>query len=632
MNWLKQQWSDLARRRRFIMLVSGVSIVLAFAASGLFNDPAARDAFLVLAAVAAGNDIAFRAINGIRRRQITIELLVTIAAGGALIIGEYWESAAVTFLFVFGAWLEARTLSKTRESLGKLLGIAPTVALVMRDGAYVETDPGDVEVGEHVLVRSGTKIPVDGVVIQGTSAVDEAAITGESIPVEKTAGDTVFAGTISHDGVLTIEAQGIGADTTLARIIHRVEEAQESRAPAQKTIEKFASWYTPSVIVLAGVTWLLTRDTHLALTILVIGCPGALVIATPVAFVAGIGRAAEQGILIKGGEYLETIGKVTTIAFDKTGTLTRGKPELTDVVVLQPSLVLAPASPAAHSEDTVLRWAAIAEAGSSHPLARPIIAAAQDRLGTFPTADYGESVPGHGVLAQLDGHHIAVGTPELMHQQGMRLGADAAKEVERLQSEGKTAMLVGVDTDVLGVVAVQDVPRDDVVGVPELLAKSGVRRIAMLTGDNERTAQIIGDVVGVTEVSARMLPEDKLAWIQDAMARGEVVAMVGDGVNDAPALATADIGIAMGAAGTDVALETADIALMTDQPGKIVDALRISRRTNRVIRQNLAIAIVTVGLLLAGVLMKEVNMAGGMLVHEASVLIVILNGTRLLRA
>jgi Zn2+/Cd2+-exporting ATPase len=626
---LTGQWSNLAFRRRLVMLVSGISIVLAFLASWLLGNETLRDAFMVFAALVAGTDIAIRAIKGLRRRQITIELLVTIAAGGALIIGEYWESAAVTFLFVFGAWLEARTLNRTRKSLGKLLEIAPVVAFVSRDGQYVEVDPGEVEIGEHVLVRSGTKIPVDGIVVQGRSAVDEAPITGESIPVEKTAGDQVFAGTVSHDGVLTVEAEGVGADTTLARIIHRVEEAQESKAPAQKTIEKFASWYTPLIIVLAAVMWLFTRDTHLALTILVIGCPGALVIATPVAFVAGIGRAANQGILIKGGEFLETVSKVTTVAFDKTGTLTRGTPELTDVVALQPALV---GGGAGAPEDDVLRWAAIAEAGSSHPLARPIVAAAQARLGGIPSALDSESVVGHGVLARWEGHAVAVGTPELMERQGMAMTEVARERISGLQAEGKTAMMVGLDRDIIGVVAVQDVPREDVVDVPNALRRGGIRRIAMLTGDNEQTARIIGDAVGVDEVHARLLPDDKLAWIQAAQRNGEVVAMVGDGINDAPALATADVGISMGAAGTDVALETADIALMTDQPIRISDALRISRSTNGVIKQNLVIAVATVALLLAGVLTGNVNMAGGMLVHELSVLVVILNGMRLMRA
>ncbi|HVL25984.1 MAG TPA: cation-translocating P-type ATPase [Thermomicrobiales bacterium] len=632
MERVRRQWHDLAARRRLILLVAGGTIALAFAASRLFGNTQARDILMAVAALVAGADIALRAVHGLRRRQVTIELLVTIAAGGALIIGEYWEAAAVTFLFVLGAWLEARTLSRTRAALGKLLDLAPNVAVVRRGGRDVEVDPADVAVGEEILVRSGTKIPVDGIVLRGHSAVDEAPITGESIPVEKTPGDAVFAGTISHDGVLTIEARGIGADTTLARIIHRVEEAQEAKAPAQKTIERFAAWYTPAIIALAGLTWALTRDIHLALTILVIGCPGALVIATPVAFVAGIGRAASQGILIKGGEFLETVGKVTTVGFDKTGTLTRGRPELTDIVAFAP-VTVGGASASREPGMEVLRWAAIAEAGSGHPLARPIMTAAGERLpGVLPAADAAETVVGHGVVATWDGHVIAVGTRDLMTRRDIEVTAEADTLVHRLQSEGKTAMLVGVDGAVVGVLGVQDVPREDIAGVPARLERAGIRRIAMLTGDNAETARTIGEAVGITEIHARLLPEDKLAWIEAARARGEVVAMVGDGINDAPALATADVGIAMGAAGSDVALETADVALMTDQPGKIADALRISRRTVTVIRQNLAIALVTVGLLLAGVLLREVNMAGGMLIHEASVLLVILNAMRLLRA
>ncbi len=625
MSWLRTQWTEIAARRRAIMAVSGTAIALAL----LLPEGALRDALMIVAALVAGTDIGVRAARGLLRRQVTIELLVTIAAGGALVIGEYWESAAVTFLFVFGAWLEARTLSRTRQSLTRLLEIAPTVAVVLRDGRFEEIDPGDVVPGEQVIVRSGMKVPVDGVVLQGTSAVDESAITGESIPVEKLAGDEVYAGTVSHDGVLTVEARGIGADTTLARIIHRVEEAQEAKAPAQKTIERFARWYTPLIIALAAVTWLLTRDTHVALTILVIGCPGALVIATPVAFVAGIGRAANLGILVKGGEFLETVSKVTTVAFDKTGTLTVGRPKLTDVRSLVPVLAGGESS---CSQDDVLRWAAIAEAGSSHPLARPIVHAAQDRFGTIPLAETSEAVRGHGVLATYHDSHVAVGTLALMERQGIAVPDVARDAIEALQADGKTAMVVAVDGNVHGVVAVQDVPRDDAATLPGKLMEAGVRRIAMLTGDNDVTANIIGEAVGVTEVHARLLPDDKLAWIREAQANGEVVAMVGDGVNDAPALATADVGIAMGAAGSDVALETADIALMNDQPGRIADAIRISRKTNRVIRQNLGIAVVTVALLLAGVLMEEVNMAGGMLVHEASVLVVILNGMRLMRA
>ena len=634
MNVLRQQWADPASRRRLLTIVSGMLLLLGLGAGQFAITEAARTPLLVAAALVAGFDIARRAIDGLRRRQITIELLVTIAATGALIIGEAWEAAAVTFLFIFGAWLEARTLSQTRRALSNLLDLAPITALVMRDGRFVEIDPSDVEPGETVLVQPGSRIPVDGNVVDGRSSVDESAITGEPIPVEKGAGDRVFAGTVSQDGLLFVEAVEVGADTTLARIIHRVEEAQEAKAPAQQTIERFASWYTPAIIALAVLAWAITRNVELALTLLVIGCPGALVIATPVAIVAGVGRAAKRGILIKGGDHLETVGRVTTLALDKTGTLTEGKPVLTDVVALQPVLAMAGGSAVEPAQaNDVLRWAAIAEVGSGHPLARPIVAAARERLSEpIPQPEQGAAVPGHGVWATWQGNAIGVGTPALMAERGIAITPEANHHLDRLRSDGKTVMLVAVNAEVIGLLAVSDQPRAHVAELSPRLRQAGVRRIAMLTGDNARTASIVANAAGITEVHAGMLPDDKLAWIRDAQEKGEVVAMVGDGINDAPALAAADVGIAMGAAGSDIALETADVALMTDDLDRIPEALRISRATTRVIRQNLAIALTTVGALLAAVLLGQVNMAGGMLVHEISVLVVILNGMRLLRA
>jgi Cd2+/Zn2+-exporting ATPase len=634
MNTLMHHWSDHALRRRLLTIVSGTLLLLGLAAGQAPVAGAARTPLLVAATLVAGFEIARRAVDGLRRRQITIELLVTIAASGALLIGEFWEAAAVTFLFIFGAWLEARTLSRTRQALSRLLELAPITALVMRDGRPVEVDPSEVDLGEMVLVQPGSKIAVDGIVVDGRSAVDESAITGEPIPVEKSAGDRVYAGTVSQDGLLFVEAVGIGADTTLARIIHRVEEAQEAKAPAQQTIERFARWYTPAIIGLAALAWVFTRNIELALTLLVIGCPGALVIATPVAIVAGIGRAARRGILIKGGEHLETVGRVTALALDKTGTLTQGKPTLTDVVALQPALV--PAGGIADEErpaNDVLRWAAIAEIGSGHPLARPIVAAARERLSVpIPQPEHGEAVPGLGVWAEWQGNTIGVGTPALMTARGVTVPPDAEMHLDRLRGAGKTAMLVAVNAEVIGLLAVSDQPRANVAHLAPGLRRAGVRRIAMLTGDNPRTAKAIAAAAGLDEVHAGMLPDDKLAWIRGAQADGNIVAMVGDGINDAPALAAADVGIAMGAAGSDIALETADVALMTDDLDRIPEALRISRATVRVVRQNLAIALATVGVLLAGVLIGQVNMAGGMLVHEISVLVVIFNGMRLMRA
>ncbi len=486
--------------------------------------------------------------------------------------------------------------------------------------------------------------------------MDESAITGEPIAAEKTEGSRVFAGTVDQQGLLHVRASGVGADTTLARIIRRVEEAQEAKAPAQQLIDRFARWYTPAIIALSAVVFALTRDVELALTLLVIGCPGALVISTPVSVVAGIGRAAQRGILIKGGEHLENAGRVTALALDKTGTLTQGKPRLVEIVDLRPEgYRVAPGRPAfavavsetapqpqilwqavgsqpdASGQDEILRWAAIAEAGSEHPLARPIVAGAQ-RLGTIPQASEFEAYTGRGVTALFDGQTIAVGTPALMERLGIAVDGRAGRTLDALKERGQTAVLVAVDGQVLGALGISDPVRDNAAAAISRLRAQGVKRIVMLTGDEKRTAEAVAGAVGITEVHAGMLPEDKLAVIRSLQKEGHVVAMVGDGVNDAPALAAADVSIAMGAAGTDVAIETADMALMADDLDKLPEAIRLSRATVRNIRQNVAVALITVSALLLGVLLGEVHMSGGMLVHQASVLLVIANGMRLLRA
>ena len=621
MNWLTSQWSDLARRKLWIVGISGIAIIIALIAGRIFGRWDIHHPLMIFAAIIAGTDIGIRAIRALMRKQVTIELLVTIAATGALIIGEYWESAAVTFLFVFGSWLEARTLNRTRSSLAGLIKLAPSTAFVVQNGEVVEMPLYDVAPGDQVQVRAGDSIPVDGVVVRGTTAINEAAITGESMPVEKSIGDQVFTGTVTQDSAIVIEAEKVGSETILGKIIQRVEEAQDSKAPMQTTVERFATWYTPAIILLSIVIYAFSRDAHLALTILVIGCPGALVIATPVAFVAGIGRAASQGVLVKGGEFLENVSKVTALALDKTGTITEGKPVITDVMTVGNV-----------TEDEVMRIAAIAQSGSSHPLARPIMKAAEDRKLEVPMADTHQAMVGRGVMAEWDGKTISIGTSTLMDERGVELAAGHHDEVKRLQSEGKTVSMVALDNQLLGIVAAQDTPRDSVQNLVPALQKIGVEKVAMLTGDAEQAAHAIGDAVGLTEINARMLPEDKLEWVKAQQSQGHTVAMVGDGINDTPALAQADVSIAMGAAGSDVALETANVALMDDEPMKIVDALRISRKTRGVVRQNLVIAVGTVALLLAGVLMGQVNMAGGMLVHEASVMVVILNAIRLTRA
>jgi Zn2+/Cd2+-exporting ATPase len=634
MERIKQWWLSPRQRRQFLTVASGLLIGLALAARYLLDLRGWHDGLMASAALIAGADIAQRAWHSLRQRHISIELLVTIATAGALVIGEYWEAAAVTFLFLFGAYLEARTLNRTRQVLKGLLELAPTTAVVVRDGRQVEVMPHEVARGETVLVKPGAKVPVDGEVTDGRSAIDESAITGEPIPVEKVAGTMVYAGTVNQAGLLWVSATGVGMDTTLARIIRRVEEAQEEKAPTQRFIERFARWYTPFIIALSLVAYLVTFDLELALTLLVIGCPGALVISTPVSVVAGIGRSAKRGILIKGGEYLENAGKISALALDKTGTITEGRPVVTDVVVMQTAAVAVGSDlvlVADQSERQILYWAAVAEAGSEHPLARAIVGALDQDI-VIPPADSFETLTGQGVRAEYTGHEIGVGTAELMADMGIAVPDVAREQLDVLRAEGKTAVLVSLDGLITGVLGISDPLRPTAPEMIRRLRAAGLKKIVMLTGDDAVTARAIAAEAGISEVYADLLPEDKLDVIRQLQADGHVVAMIGDGINDAPALAAADIGIAMGAAGTDVAIETADIALMSDDLLKVPEAIELSKTTLNNIRQNVGIALVTVTLLLLGVLLGKVHMAGGMLIHEASVMVVILNGMRLLRA
>jgi Cd2+/Zn2+-exporting ATPase len=629
----------------FVPVVSGVLILISFGIEHLFGSSlnvtvspqwwvhagehahgsgdvfTLANAFMLAAAIVAGYGIVVKAFRALMVKFISIDLLVSIAAIGAIIIGNFWEAAAVTFLFAIGHALEAGTMNKTRAALAALVSVAPDRAVVLRNGDQVEIPAGQVRMGEIVLVKNGAKVPVDGQVVSGTGAIDEASITGESIPVEKAKSDHVFAGTISRGGFLQVMATGIGADTTLARIIHRVEEAQDAKAKTQAFIDRFSKWYTPAVMVLALAAGLISGDVVLGLTLLVIGCPGALVISIPVAIVAGIGRSARNGILIKGGEYLETSAKISAVAVDKTGTLTEGRPVLTDIVVLDPAL----------ERRDVLRWAAAAEAGSEHPLARPILDTARAE-GVAPVGVPGTVTPviGKGIVADVDGGRVLIGNAALLEQYGIANDAGSPAAANELAA-GKTPMIVAVDDAAIGVVAVADAIREDAPEMIRRLHANGVKKVVMLTGDTRLVAEAIGQATGIDEIHASLLPEDKLDAVAQMQREGYVVAMVGDGVNDAPALATADIGVAMGAAGSAVAVETADIALMGDNLLKLPEAIRLAKRTVSVMRQNIAIALITVILLLIGVFAGGVTMSLGMLVHEGSVLIVILNAMRLLR-
>ncbi|AGB31558.1 heavy metal translocating P-type ATPase [Natrinema pellirubrum DSM 15624] len=634
-----------AHRQPIVVAASGLLLSVGWTVGTLHDVALLSAGLLILAAAVGGYDVAKKAFYTLRSGTVGINTLVTLAAVGAIVIGEYWEAAAVVFLFSLGNYLEARTMAKTRSALEELLELAPDTAIVRRDGETVEVPAREVEPGETVIVKPGAKVPVDGEVTDGESAIDQSPVTGESAPVRKSAGDEVYAGTINQAGALEVVATDTGRDTTLERIIRRVEEAQEAQAPTETIIERFARYYTPAIVVLAVGTYAITGNAVTSLTLLVIGCPGALVIGPPVSIVSAIGSAARSGVLLKGGEHLETAGKIDCVAFDKTGTLTKGEPAVANVDGF------------GVADDDVLRSAAIAEKKSEHHLADAILAAARagegtargtatdggvvtDRAGDSagpepdgPTVSDPEAfdvVAGKGVVARYDGRTIAVGNRALLADRGLEVPSEIAAHAREREAAGETAVYVALEGEVVGVVSIRDELRPAASDAVAALEDTGVRTV-MLTGDNERTARSVAEAVGIEDYRAELLPEEKRDAIESLRAEGHVVAMVGDGINDAPSLATADVGVAMGAAGTDAAIETADMALLADDLERVPEAVGLSKATRRNVSENVAIAVATVGLLLAGVVAGAVHMAAGMLLHIASVLLVILNGMRLLR-
>ncbi len=613
-------------------VVSGVLIAAALVLRWAPSLSVVSNVLMIGAAVVAGLPIAAKALAAIRSRHVSIDLLVTVAAVGALTIGNYWEAAAVTFLFDIGGYLEARTMARTRRVISGLLDLAPLRAVVLRNGIQEVVEVAEVSVGETILAKPGSKVAVDGIVTAGESTIDESAITGESYPCTKKPGDEVYAGTFNQGGLLTVRVTGAGVDTTLARIIRRVEEAQESKAPTQRFIERFSRWYTPLIITLSLLVLAVTKNVEFALTMLVIGCPGALVLSTPVSVIAAIGGAARSGILMKGGAHLEESGRINAIAFDKTGTLTEGRPEVVDVKLLvEPDRVPffeAEANTDSAPEHRAIRWAAVAESGSEHPLAAAILRKAK-MLGSVPTPKTANALPGRGISATYSGKSILVGSSRLMRESNVCLSQTPCAASTALKTGAE--VMVAVEGILIATVVVADPVRSDAAAAIRLLRHSGVREIAMLTGDNDRTAREVAGIVGITDVFSALMPEEKLEKIEEMQRRGLVVAMVGDGINDAPALAAANVGIAMGAAGTEIAIETADIALMRNDLMMLAEAIVRSKMAFRNIRQNVVIAVITVAGLLTGVLLGGIHMAGGMLIHEVSVMVVILNGMRLLR-
>lgn len=601
-----------------LMYASGIIILLAILTYFIQGSGVLLNSLLILASISAGIPTFYKAWQASKHKMFSIELLVTIAVIGALIIGEYVESAAVTFLFLFGAFLEARSLEKARNSLRSLMDMAPLEASVIRDGVRTTIHAEDVVKDDLLVVQTGEKIAVDGRVVSGTASVNEAAITGESVPKTKRLNDKVFSGSIVDNGYIEVIAEQVGEDTTFSKIIELVEEAQEGKAKTQRFLEQFARYYTPGILVLSLLVGLITRDVHLALTFLVISCPGALVISAPVSIVAGIGNAARNGILIKGGEVMENLAKITAVVFDKTGTLTKGSPQVTAIKSY------------GISEDDLLRKAAEAEMVSEHHLARAIVQAAEEKsLEITNKPSEIEILKGRGLQVVLDGEFLYLGNRKGLEAYDIRIPSEVESYALHQEGLGNTAVFVTDKTKIIGIISIADAIREEAKESLAQLKSNGIRDLVMLTGDNRQTAALVGEQLGLTKVVAEMLPEDKSEKVKACMEKGKHIAMLGDGVNDAPALATADVGIAMGVAGTDVAMETADVILMSDDLAKLPHAINLARATRRNMKQNVFIAVGTVAVLLAGVLTKNVNLASGMLFHELSVLAVILNAIRL---
>lgn len=605
------------RSKNKIALVSGVLIAIGFLSLWTMNQTEVFEGALILAAILGITPIAIQAYQALRVKVVSIDVLVTIAVTGAFIIRNFEEAAIVTFLFLFGAFLEQRTLNKTRSAIKELTEMAPESALKrMEDGSFEEVDVDEVDIGDVLLVKTGAKVPVDGMVLSGDGSINEASITGESLPVAKEVGSNVFAGTILDNGTLQIEAVRVGEDTTFGKIIELVEEAQDSKSEAERFIDRFAKYYTPAVLLLGFVVWLVTRNVELAVTILVLGCPGALVIGVPVSNVAGIGNGARHGVLLKGSEVIGDFSRVDTMVFDKTGTLTIGQPAVSEKVLYGEQM------------DDALRYLASVEHDSDHPLAKAVLAEIGETA--YLPVENTEVVKGGGIVASVDGHRIAVGNVALMEKEQVPLSEQALADVQRLEQAGNSLVLASVDGVLKVLMGVRDTIRPGVKEDLLKLKKLNVKNLVMLSGDNQGTVDVVSRELGLTEAHGNMLPEDKSAYIKKLIEEGQIVAFVGDGVNDSPSLALAQIGIAMGS-GTDVAIETSDVVLMNSDFGRLPHALGLTKATARNMKQNIFIAVGVVAVLLAGLLFSEwVNMSVGMFVHEASILVVIFNGMRLL--
>ena len=580
------------------------------------------------AIVIGGYTLFMKGLKNLSRLKFDMNTLMTIAIIGAALIGEWGEGATVVILFAISEALERYSMDKARQSIESLVDIAPKEAFIRRGNEEMLINVEDIVVGDIMIVKPGQKLAMDGFVVKGTSTLNQAAITGESVPVTKTVDDEVFAGTLNEEGLLEVQVTKKVEDTTLSKIIHLVEEAQAERAPSQAFVDKFAKYYTPAIVMLAlfiavipplfGGDW--SEWIYQGLAVLVVGCPCALVVSTPVAVVTAIGNAAKNGVLIKGGIYLEETGHLKAIAFDKTGTLTKGVPAVTDILTF-----------GGEQNELLLITAAI-EKGSQHPLASAIMRKAEESGLKFNDVSVEEfhSITGKGVKAKVNNQMYYVGSPNFFEELHGSIPNDRKEKITELQIQGKTVMVLGTETEILSFIAVADEMRESSKEVISKLNSMGIETV-MLTGDNARTAAAIGKRVGVSDIRADLLPEDKLNFIKELRRKYQSVAMVGDGVNDAPALAASTVGVAMGGAGTDTALETADIALMSDDLSKLPYTIKLSRRALMIIKQNITFSLAIKLLALLLVVPGWLTLWIAIFADMGATLIVTLNSLRLLK-
>jgi Cd2+/Zn2+-exporting ATPase len=625
--WLEHEapTSSGADPRQRLLLAAGSGVAIAAGASASWAGlPALAAVLLVTAAVVGGVFPARRALSAIRSRTIDINVLMIVAVTGALALGERLEAAAVVFLFAVAQWLEARTLERARQAIRALLDLSPRVAHVKRAGVEVRLPIEEVVVGDVIVVRPGDKIALDGVVASGASEVNEAPLTGESLPVAKSRDDSVYAGTINGHGAFDLRVTRVGRDTRLARIIHLVEQAQSRRAPVQAFVDRFARIYTPAVIALAVMvavvpplaggadvsTWV-----YRALALLVIACPCALVISTPVSIVAALSAAARSGVLVKGGAHLERLAGATVVAFDKTGTLTTGRLAVTAVI---------PEGSASGAD--VLRFAAAVEWRSEHPVGRAIVAEARSRRVDVPEAAGFVARPGLGAEARVAGRRVVAGNRRFLSGLGLTVPATGSGSAAK-----GSKVYVAADGVLLGAIVLADRPRETARETVELLRAQGITRIAMVTGDDEETARAIASQTGVDDCHHGLLPEQKHSIVESLRAGGRTVLMVGDGVNDAPALAAADVGVAMGAAASDVAIETADVALMSEELLKLPYVVRLARATLRNVKTNVTVSLVLKAAFLVLAIGGKATLWMAVLADTGASVIVVANALRLLR-